>query len=180
MPPHIELDSSHDEWRTTRQPQLASLNLANGEQSPLFQDEDNTRQSSFNSLDRRQSDTEFVWTARQLVKKDKKNNQEVKPFVSKISMIIGPESAYVKGGDPPVTIRTMQQSSTSWDNHHQQKNEQLDDDDRTRDSKVRRPMMVRVTRHVSQKGWRVVKYIGGSGSKFVTSVVNTKILSSRS
>lgn len=166
MPPYIEVDSHHDEdcWRPARPP----LVLSNDQPSPLFLDYDSiTAQSSPSafSLSRQQSNPDST----AVVLKEDPVKKAAAPVVSVITAIIGPESAYVRntcgGGGAPNSPAAASSSAAS--NKRQRPAEPTSSSTSSNSKpsspnggpkgKIEKPMLLRATRYVSKKGWKVVK-----------------------
>mmetsp|Transcript_14122 Transcript_14122/g.21286 ORF Transcript_14122/g.21286 Transcript_14122/m.21286 type:complete len:206 (+) Transcript_14122:48-665(+) len=197
MPPHIEIDSHHDELC----PAPRSPTLYDDEQpSPLFRDSEVVIPIS--PLDRRQSDPNFSDPAevknRSLVLKDaptKKAVTTARPVVvSRITAIIGPESAYIrnttvsnnnnrvstttaKGTTTTTTTSssvatktaTKAAAATTTTTTSAQKKKQPQTN-----KKDTKPIFLRASRYVSKKGLKVVKFLPNKVASTVGSI-NVKV-----
>lgn len=96
MPPHIEIDSHHDDGLLAA-PRSSLALCTDDAPSPLFHDSDSLRKPPPTSpLDRRQSDPEFVSAKKEAAPANGAARKAAAPAVSRITAIIGPESAYVR------------------------------------------------------------------------------------
>lgn len=182
MPPHIEVDSHHDEWHL-QTPQPTSLDAP----SPLFLDYETISNGSpggggaLSSLSQRQSDPDFT----KLEYKKMVVKEDVKAAVSRITAIIGPESAYVRraNSSPKASSATtttaaagakstsnaVQTSSTSTS--ATTKKSSSNNNPKGKKMETDRPISLRrATRYVSKKGWKVVKSLPNKVASSVRSV----------
>lgn len=177
MPPHVEVDSSLDDHY------IGASTNANDLASPLFFDEDATVQHTSPScrLDRRQSDPQSLRIKEEKVEDEKTVEA---PYVSKIQLIIGPESDYYKSEIEKPAVATAPMATTTTETTTQQQSTTESTAITTQQpqevvksnntcSKEKRLIFLRVTNAISTKGWKVVKFIGGGGSRFVSSMGNT-------
>ena len=103
MPPRVEVDSHAEDGLQTPVPQSASNDEA---PSPLFRDNSVKPPPPSSSLDRRQSDPHFA--GKEMALEEEPAKQPAAHTVSRITAIIGPESAYVKTtGDAPSPAATV-------------------------------------------------------------------------
>eukprot|EP00578_Thalassiosira_sp_NH16_P028927 CAMPEP_0181094770 /NCGR_PEP_ID=MMETSP1071-20121207/10167_1 /TAXON_ID=35127 /ORGANISM="Thalassiosira sp., Strain NH16" /LENGTH=197 /DNA_ID=CAMNT_0023177115 /DNA_START=103 /DNA_END=696 /DNA_ORIENTATION=- len=174
MPPYVEVDTHHDEdcWRPARPP----LVLSNDQPSPLFLDYDSITAAKSSpsavSLSPQQSNPEF--SAVVLREDPAKKAAAAAPVVSVITAIIGPESAYVRntcGGAASTnfpaaassTASSKRQrpaepsSSPTSSNNKPSSSSSPANGSNTKKWKTEKPMLLRATRYVSKKGWKVVK-----------------------
>lgn len=182
MPPYIEADSHHhdnDCQVPTDQPKPALVTSTNNDElpSPLFRDNTITTRTNF-GLDRRLSDPNNLDEGKEVILKDEPAKQVVAPIVSRITAIIGPESAYVKTAktvsSPTATkgvgATTATKSSSSSSSTVKQQKQQTQKQqplkksmNKTKDQKTdttttnKKPVYLRASRYVSKKGWKVVK-----------------------
>lgn len=196
MPPHVEF-AGQSEWQCPRSRSTgdieslgANSSLCGSLDSPLFRDEVDVPTKSLSSLDRGQSNPDLhlqsMGRSERIIPAPPANNQVV-PFVSKIELIIGPESRYYnkEPQGPPVRAGAPtpepQQSlapvaPTPPLNEVVQESDPENPETATTPynckSSPRRPFMLRLTHSVSKKGWKVVRYIGEKGMRFFSLMVN--------
>ena len=159
MPPHIEIDAHNDEI----------LIINDDEPSPLFRDQADTGIPFTSRLDRRQSDPDFkVEGSEMVVKNDAVKHQAVAPVVSRITAIIGPESAYVRtttptasniNSQPPATAAAASAAANKAAPPPKPKEAPKPKPPPSqKEGKIEsKPILLRATRFVSKKGWKVVK-----------------------
>lgn len=105
MPPHV--DSSHsNEWRKNSDINSSEINALCGAclESPLFRDEVDEPPKPLSPLDRGQSDPDLTGAESRDDLVTLETGVATTPFVSKIELIIGPESRYYSnnnGTQPP-------------------------------------------------------------------------------
>jgi hypothetical protein len=195
MPPHLEVDSHHDDWH----PQLVALsNDEPSSLSPLFRSvELPPRSATSCGLDRRMSDPDFTSAAgKQLVLKENPKKDVIAAaapaVVSRITAIIGPESAYVKkttaavatpaatkaaatptktkSTPTPVTTKTVAQTTKSKQSPPSGK-APVQQKSKSKKSESK-PIFLRASHYVSKKGWKVVKSLP---KKVTSSVGSVKV-----
>jgi hypothetical protein len=186
MPPHVELAPSHNEWQAPRYTQSTRVSqgleintLCGCLDSPLFRDElddPNTRQLCH--LDRRLSDPDLV-SAGSHEKGPAGAVKNSAPVMSKIESIIGPESRYYKNEPQPqrsAVISRPQPTPAAVEVTSPRPNEvevqKCGTATKYNTSNARRPFIMRMTRRVSKKGWKVVRFIGERGRRFMVLLVN--------
>lgn len=168
MPPHVEVESHSDELHRPSNSSIA----ADDAPSPLFRDHDDGTVpiSPLCRLDRRQSDPDFSATeGTEMILRDgpgKKAASAASPVVSVITAIIGPESAYVRatGADSPTTAATASSDGsgkpTATAAAASMKQQALNPTSAPTKEKKKvesKTVLLRATRYVSKKGWKVVK-----------------------
>mmetsp|Transcript_23760 Transcript_23760/g.51390 ORF Transcript_23760/g.51390 Transcript_23760/m.51390 type:complete len:181 (-) Transcript_23760:238-780(-) len=172
MPPRIEVDSNEDDWHHPA-PRPSFTPTSNDEPSPLFRDHDITMPST-SRLDRRQSDPDF--SAIVLKEDPIKKLLVVAPVVSRITAIIGPESAYVRTSTPSISISppktTAGPTSTPKQAQQQTTTTKKPPTPSPKGKIETKPILLRATRFVSKKGWKVVKSLP---NKLVSTVGSVKI-----
>lgn len=177
MPPHIEIDSHHDDWHqpSARQPPLMA---GDNEPSPLFRDHESLKVSPISRLDRRQSNPDFPTAGKEMLLKEDPIKQAVAPVISVITAIIGPESAYVKAPSsssrPPATKGSTTTSTTAAVGAAQQKQPptKKSPNPNNKGKMETKPILLRASRYVSKKGWKVVKSLP---NKLVSTVGSMKV-----
>jgi len=192
MPPHIEIDSHHDELY----PAHRSPTLYDDEQpSPLFRDSEAVV-TPISPLDRRQSDPHFSDPAevnnRSLVLKvddaTKKAVTTARPVVvSRITAIIGPESAYIintTASNNNNRVSTTAKGTTTTTATSSSATTKTETAATTTSSPKRKqaqtnkkdtkPIFLRASRYVSKKGLKVVKFLPNKVASTVGSI-NVKV-----
>eukprot|EP00804_Cyclotella_cryptica_P027732 CCRYP_020472-RA/>CCRYP_020472-RA protein AED:0.38 eAED:0.45 QI:0/0/0.5/1/0/0/2/513/215 len=186
MPPHVELVHNQSEWQAPRHSQSTvgsrglDINALCGcLDSPLFRDEvDDPNSRQLCHLDRQQSDTDLVSAGSHEIVPAGGVKTAI-PVMSKIESIIGPESRYYKNEPLPQRSSVISQpqptpavvEATSQPPIQAELHE-CGTTTKYNKSSDRRPFMMRMTRRVSKKGWKVVRFIGEKGRRFMVLLVN--------
>ena len=193
MPPHIEVEThSNDDWSWLTSASSTTVDNGNNNKlnndnnnnntdlsSPLFRDDDSNIPPPPSRLDRRQSDPDFT----ALVKHEEKDTHITNkplvapsPVVSRITAIIGPESAYVNVRTCSTTTNNVSSSSNNtppsittstsiskkepivYKNGIPQKKKSPSPNGTNCENKDSETNLLRrATKLVSKKGWKVVK-----------------------
>ena len=206
MPPYIEVETHGNDdwsWLTTASSTAVNENSSklnnndhnNDLSSPLFRDDDSNIPPP-SRLDRRQSDPDFTT----LAAKQKEDTHIIinkplaapPPVVSRITAIIGPESAYVRtncsvnnsttnasSNTPPSTSTASipKREPIVYKNGIPQKKKPLSSSSSGNSGENKdgdnKPMFLRrATKLVSKKGWKVVKSLP---NKLISTVNSVKI-----
>lgn len=153
MPPHIEVEPHHDDVLQTPVPHPAS----NDEEvpSPLFRDDNNVKAPPpSSSLDRRQSDPLFA--GKEVVLHEEPIKQAASPAaVSRITAIIGPESAYVKTTNAPASAAEAKAPAAAQ--QPTRPAAAAKPSPNQSGAKIeKKPLSLRASRFVKKHGWRAV------------------------
>lgn len=175
MPPHVEIDCSHhDDW------QPRSLAYDDDEQpSPLFRDSESMKVSPRSSpLDRRQSDPDAGSEIVPRAADRPTGPGAFAPVVSVITAIIGPESAYVRTSPSSAVVASTTTKTTTAATKtttttttttvaalpkrppaapQSKPSPDRKDEGGIREDEAKPIIILRASRYVSKKGWKVVK-----------------------
>ena len=201
MPPHVESAHNQNEWQHPRSKSTGDINSSQIDAlcgclvSPLFRDEEGQPKRPLSQLDRRQSNPDLVSTdSQELVTVETGINTA--PFVSKIESIIGPESRYYntesamakdQQSTPSVVAAAPQASEPQKEvvretssvitaAPEQTMHLQVQSPNATakcNTSKSQKSLLFRLSHTVSKKSWKLVRYIGEKGKKFMSMMVRS-------
>ena len=201
MPPHVESAHNQNEWQHPRSKSTGDINnsqidaLCGCLESPLFRDEEYQPIRPLSQLDRRQSNPDLTSAdSQELVTIETGNGTA--PFVSKIESIIGPESRYYNTA--PAVAADQQTSPSAVAAAPQASMPQKAVVRKTSNviaaapaqttqvqvqtpcattqcntSKNQKPLLSRLTHAMSKKSWKLVRYIGEKGKRFMSMMVRS-------